>query len=611
VVKIVILIFNIRRIYFMHWKNFTLIVGGIVLVAVLIFSMGCQNQPTGPETGIFPPSSYKGRGSETGTHDGYYYSFWDDDQGTVNWTLGSGGNYSVSWSNVNNFVGGKGWNPGSSSRSISYSADYNPTGNSYLAVYGWTRNALIEYYVIESWGTWKPPGGDGHKGSTTIDGVTYDIHETTRTNQPSIDGTATFQQYWSVRSSKKGTGNISGTVNFGNHAQAWANYGMNLGSDYYYQIVAVEGYQSNSGNANVTVGGGGGGGGSTSTSTTTSGGASQIEAEDYSSQSGASVESGDGGNIVRYQSSSSYTAYNIDFGSSGPSSIEVRGYYSGSGMQTRFYLDSENGTNFCTVYQSGSGDWFTSSNSCYPKPTGNHTVYVKVSVGGGQINWFNIPGASNSGGGGGGSTTTTSGYTTTTAASSTTTTASSWWGGGSWYGSTTTTAAASTTTTSGYTTTTSGGTGSNTIVVRARGTEGGEHIYVSVDGSQIADFDLSTSYQNYSASTNNSGDINVCFDNDGGDRDVQIDYVTVNGSTRQAEDQSYNTGVWQNDGCGGEYSEMLHCDGCIGFGDVAGGGGSTTTTSGYTTTTAAATTTTAAASTTTTASSWWGGGSWW
>jgi predicted GH43/DUF377 family glycosyl hydrolase len=30
---------------------------------------------------------------------------------------------------------------------------------------------------------------------------------------------------------------------------------------------------------------------------------------------------------------------------------------------------------------------------------------------------------------------------------------------------------------------------------------------------------------------------------------------------------------------------MLHCEGCIGFGDVSGGGGSTTTTSGYTTTT--------------------------
>jgi hypothetical protein len=161
----------------------------------------------------------------------------------------------------------------------------------------------------------------------------------------------------------------------------------------------------------------------------------------------------------------------------------------------------------------------------------------------------------------------------------------------------------STTTTSGYTTTTSGGTtttsggGSNSFVIRARGTGGGEHIALQVDGNTIASWNLTTSYQNYSASTNNTGGTLVCFDNDDGENmDVQIDYMDVNGSRRQAEDQSYNTGVWQDGDCGGEYSEWLHCEGCIGFGDVSGGGGSTTTSGG---------------STTTTASSWWGGGSWW
>jgi len=144
----------------------------------------------------------------------------------------------------------------------------------------------------------------------------------------------------------------------------------------------------------------------------------------------------------------------------------------------------------------------------------------------------------------------------------------------------------STTTTAAATTTSGGGGGSNTIVVRARGTGGGEHIYVSVGGSQIGNFNLTTSYQNYSASTNNTGGINVCFDNDDGENmDVQIDYITVNGSTRQAEDQSSNTGVWQDGSCGGSNSEWLHCEGCIGFGDVSGGGGSTTTTTITSTTT--------------------------
>jgi len=173
-------------------------------------------------------------------------------------------------------------------------------------------------------------------------------------------------------------------------------------------------------------------------------------------------------------------------------------------------------------------------------------------------------------------------------------------------GGSTTTSTTTTTTSGGYTTTTTsgGGGGSNSIVIRARGTNGSEHIYCSVGGNQIGSWTLSTSMSNYSASTNNTGGINVYFDNDGTNRDVQIDYITVNGSTRQAENQSTNTGVWQNSQCGGSNSEWLHCNGYIGFGDVSGGGTTTTTTSGGSTST---TTTTSGGYTTTTTSG--GGGS--
>lgn len=291
-------------------------------------------------------------------------------------TLGSGGAFSAQWSNVGNILMRKGLRPGSKSQTVTYSASYNPSGNSYLCVYGWTTNPLVEYYIVESWGSWRPPGGSS-KGTVTTDGGTYDIYETTRTNQPSIEGTKTFKQFWSVRTSKR----ASGTITCANHFNAWASKGMNMGSMYEVSLT-VEGYQS-SGTANVTS---------------------------------MSMGTGSGG-----------------------------GNNGGGGTQT----------------------------------------------------------------------------------------------------------------------------GSNTIVVRARGVSGSEKINLRIDNQTIATFSLTTSMQNYTATTNSNGGINVEFFNDASGRDVQVDYIQVNGSTRQAEAQSYNTAAYANGQCGGgSYTEWMHCNGVIGFGNT-------------------------------------------
>lgn len=47
-----------------------------------------------------------------GQHNGYFYSWWSDGGGSAVFTMGEGSKYSVTWRNTGNFVGGKGWNPG-------------------------------------------------------------------------------------------------------------------------------------------------------------------------------------------------------------------------------------------------------------------------------------------------------------------------------------------------------------------------------------------------------------------------------------------------------------------------------------------------------------------
>jgi hypothetical protein len=121
-------------------------------------------------------------------------------------------------------------------------------------------------FTLHFVGTYNPSTGATKKGTLVSDGDTYDVFTNQRNNAPSIEGTSTFQQFWSVRRTKRSTG----TVTLANHFNAWAAFGMKLGS-HDYQILAVEGYFS-SGNADLTISeggstGGGNGGGSGTTTT--------------------------------------------------------------------------------------------------------------------------------------------------------------------------------------------------------------------------------------------------------------------------------------------------------------------------------------------------------
>ena len=188
----------------------------------------------------------------TDTADGYDYELWKDSGDTTFNVEPGGGCFSCEWSNINNalFRRGKKYDCTQTydemgNISIDYGVDYQPDGNSYMCVYGWTREPLIEYYIVESWGTWRPPGAPMALGTVKVDGGVYDIYKTTRVEQPSIDDIQTFDQYWSVRQTKpqaNGT-KIEGTISVSKHFDAWKQCGLELGKMYEVAL-NIEGYQS-------------------------------------------------------------------------------------------------------------------------------------------------------------------------------------------------------------------------------------------------------------------------------------------------------------------------------------------------------------------------------
>jgi endo-1,4-beta-xylanase len=127
-----------------------------------------------------------------------------------------------------------------------------------LGVYGWTRNTtggIVEYWILESYGSLNPGSGMIRKGSTTClsDGVAlrYDIYYVPRPyNFPPIEGEENYQQFWSIRSPRRGK--VKGTVDTDCHFSAWRDLGMELGEKFAYQIFMTDGYYS-SGNATITV----------------------------------------------------------------------------------------------------------------------------------------------------------------------------------------------------------------------------------------------------------------------------------------------------------------------------------------------------------------------
>lgn len=201
------------------------------------------------------------------TPDGYDYELWNQyAQGTATMQVGTGstGSFTCSWTGIENVLfrtgkklGSKQSYKGYNGIYLDYDVDYEPKGNSYMCVYGWTENPkTVEYYIVEAWGSWRPPGATNSLGTVEANGNKYDIYKTVRQNQPSIHGNETFDQYWSVRQNNPAQNNakrhMEGRISISKHFEAWEKVGLDMGSMLYEVALNVEGYQSN-GSASVNM----------------------------------------------------------------------------------------------------------------------------------------------------------------------------------------------------------------------------------------------------------------------------------------------------------------------------------------------------------------------
>ena len=238
--------------------------------------------------GVFATAAFAQDFCNTATHSGeskvvtsndindignYNYELWAD-AGNNSATFYTDGSFSCEFSNVNDYLCREGIRYGMNS-GLKYTdlghlyADFKLTDPkfstytnvtySYIGVYGWSQDPLIEWYIVDNWSPYRPnwigkstEGCDecGLRGTIAVDGATYEVY-VDKVQRGSIEGDNTpFTQYFSVRKSKRSCGTIDITAHF----DGWKSLGLELGNSMYEaKVLGEAGQYPENGNASGTI----------------------------------------------------------------------------------------------------------------------------------------------------------------------------------------------------------------------------------------------------------------------------------------------------------------------------------------------------------------------
>ena len=215
-----------------------------------------------------------GTSQKMGSAGGYDYELWSQNGAgsatmKLNVSAENGGAFEVEWQGTINMLArtGKRWGSNSTvtvqnvgNITSEFDVEWSSTDNvKYVSVYGWGYydqqdipsgfSNEIEYYIVQDRGSYNPTSGGKKWGSAVIDGISYDFYTTDRIQQPSLSGTSTFKQYWSIPSNTS-QHRTKGTISISKHFSEWAKVGMKMGRLYEVASMKIESYTGNTGTAN-------------------------------------------------------------------------------------------------------------------------------------------------------------------------------------------------------------------------------------------------------------------------------------------------------------------------------------------------------------------------
>lgn len=152
-----------------------------------------------------------------GLKDGFSYELWNQyAKGQACMTIANGALFSGEWSDIENYLARRGLSFDKKRKHqeirdfyATYDCEYKPSkgknGNSYLSVYGWTVEPLIEYFIIEDWRNWV--------------------------------------SYMSTDSTFIGFFDVNGSIHISDHFNKWESFGLTMGNLHEVSFV-TEGYKS-------------------------------------------------------------------------------------------------------------------------------------------------------------------------------------------------------------------------------------------------------------------------------------------------------------------------------------------------------------------------------